>query len=390
MLDQNKENQLNNWLEESVQNNKIPFGEISISKKNKDIYKYKIYTQDEKYKNNNLYRIHSLTKPITSLVSLIVLEKNNINVKEPISTFIPEFKKGKVLIDEELININTPITFEHLLTHTSGLTYGFNRSNQAILRGNTEVDNIYREKGILERIRNSSYTSSDFINDLTSLPLAYQPGTRWNYGLSSDLLGVLLELICKQSLDEICKNELFIPLEMNDTYFPSVNLKNLIPTFKLSLPSGFKLINETDQIKREHKFLSGGGGMISTPQDYIKFCNYILDPKVSLINDNTLSKMKNNQLKHEMEYLTDKLNFYDFTFAGPGTGFSYGFATIENPDIVPQKTPKSVLSWAGAANTIVWIDQINKIVFTFFTQLIPFGYQNYKKELHEILYSDIN
>ena len=130
--------------------------------------------------------------------------------------------------------------------------------------------------------------------------------------------------------------------------------------------------------------------MISTPQDYIKFCNYILDPKVSLINDNTLSKMKNNQLKHEMEYLTDKLNFYDFTFAGPGTGFSYGFATIENPDIVPQKTPKSVLSWAGAANTIVWIDQINKIVFTFFTQLIPFGYQNYKKELHEILYSDIN
>ena len=159
MLDQNKENQLNNWLEESVQNNKIPFGEISISKKNKDIYKYKIYTQDEKYKNNKLYRIHSLTKPITSLVSLIVLEKNNINVKEPISTFIPEFKKGKVLIDEELININTPITFEHLLTHTSGLTYGFNRSNQAILRGNTEVDDIYREKEILEKIRNSSFTS---------------------------------------------------------------------------------------------------------------------------------------------------------------------------------------------------------------------------------------
>ena len=389
MLNQNTKSQLNNWLEKSVQNNKIPFGEISISKEKQNIYNYKIYTQDEKYKNNKLYRIHSLSKPITSLVSLIVLEKNNISIKEPISTFIPEFNKSKVLVNEELININTPITFEHLLTHTSGLTYGFSRSNQAILRGNTQVDDIYRKKEILDKIRNSSFTSSDFINELTSMPLAYQPGTRWNYGLSSDLLGVLLELICKDSLDKICKNELFIPLEMKDTYFPSINLKNLIPTFKLSLPSGFKIINETDQIKQEHKFFSGGGGMISTPQDYIKFCNYILDPQLSLINENTLSKMKNNQLNHEMEYLTDKLNFYDFTFAGPGTGFSYGFATIENPNIVPQKTPKGVLSWAGAANTIIWIDQINKIVFTFFTQLIPFGYKNYKKELHEIFYSDI-
>ena len=390
MLDQNKENQLNNWLEQSVLNNRIPFGEISISKENKNIYKYKIYTQDEKYKNNKLYRIHSLTKPITSLVSLIVLEKNNISVKEPISTFIPKFKKAKVLINEKLININTPITFEHLLTHTSGLTYGFNKSNQSILRGNTEADSIYREKEILKNIQRSSYTSSDFVNDITSLPLAYQPGTRWNYSLSTDLLGVLLELICKQPLSEIYNSELFTPLDMNNTYFPSINLKNLIPTFKLSLPSGFKLINGTDQIIREHKFLSGGGGIISTPQDYIKFCNHILDPKVSLINNNTLSKMKNNQLKHEMEYLTDKLNFYDFTFAGPGTGFSYGFSTIENPNIVPQKTPKRVLSWGGSANTIVWIDQINKMVFTFFTQLIPFGYHNYKKELHEILYSDIN
>ena len=113
------------------------------------------------------------------------------------------------------------------------------------------------------------------INDLSSLPLAYQPGTRWNYGVSSDLLGALLELICKQPLDEICKNELFTPLEMDNTYFPSVNLSNLIPTFKLSLPNGFKLINGTDHINREHKFLSAGGGMISTPQDYIKFCNGI-------------------------------------------------------------------------------------------------------------------
>ena len=147
------------------------------------------YTQDEKYKNNKLYRIHSLSKPITSLVSLIVLEKNNINLKEPISTFVPAFSKAKVLVNEELININTPITFEHLLTHTSGLTYGFNKSNQSILRGNTEVDRIYRDQNILEKIRSSTFNSIDFINDLSSLPLAYQPGTRWNYGVSSDMLG---------------------------------------------------------------------------------------------------------------------------------------------------------------------------------------------------------
>ena len=122
-----------------------------------------------------------------------------------------------------------------LLTHTSGLTYGFNKSNQSILRGNTEVDRIYRDQNILEKIRSSTFNSIDFINDLSSLPLAYQPGTRWNYGVSSDLLGALLELICKQPLDEICKNELFTPLEMDNTYFPSVNLSNLIPTFKLSI-----------------------------------------------------------------------------------------------------------------------------------------------------------
>ena len=119
MLNQNKENQLNNWLEKSVQNNKIPFGEISISKENKNIYNYKIYTQDEKYKNNKLYRIHSLSKPITSLVSLIVLEKNNINLKEPISTFVPAFSKAKVLVNEELININTPLFYLYFLPHES-------------------------------------------------------------------------------------------------------------------------------------------------------------------------------------------------------------------------------------------------------------------------------
>jgi CubicO group peptidase (beta-lactamase class C family) len=342
------------------------------------------------YNDNNLYKIQSLTKPITSLVALIILNKFNIDVNEPIQNFISNFSNQKVLKNGDLENSNKDITFHHLLTHTSGITYGFRKSNQSILRGNTEADEEYRKVEILARIQNPNMTSDEFINNISSLPLAYHPGTRWNYGMSSDVLGVLLEKICNKPLNIIFKEELFDLLEMNNTHFAKKDLNNLFPTFKLTIPTGFKIIKDSNIIKYENKFKSGGGGLISTPEDYHKFCNFILNPNMTILNTKLVDMIKTNQIGTDLSYLSDGLNFYDFTYAGPGIGFTAGFSIIENPKLMSFKSPEKILSWAGSSNTIMWIDQKNNFVFSMFSQLIPFGYHNYKKELMDLIYSDNN
>lgn len=378
------------WLENSINSKKLPFGKITISQNNTVIFSEFKNNDLGEYSSNNLYRIQSLTKPITSMVALIILEKFNIDVNEPIKSVVNEFSNLKVLSEGLLENSNNDITFAHLLTHTSGLTYGFSHSNQSILRGNTEADEVYRKIGILDRIQKSSITSDEFIDITSSLPLAYHPGTRWNYGISSDLLGVILEKICKKSLNNIFKDELFIHLDMKDTFFPDQSTTNLIPTFKLTIPSGFKIISGSDQIKNPKYFHSGGGGLISSPEDYHKFCNFILDPNHELLQISQIDKLKSNQILGDLNYLSDGTNFFDFTYAGPGMGFTYGFSIIDNPDLLNYKSTSQILSWAGSSNTIVWLDQKNNFVFSMFSQLIPFGYHSYKKELMNLIYSDSN
>ena len=381
---------ITDWLENSINSNKLPFGKITVSQNNNIIFSEFREKNLDDYADNNLYRIQSLTKPVTSIVALIILEKFGIDINEPIKSIINDFSNLKVLSEGKLENANNDITFEHLLTHTSGLTYGFNYSNKSILRGNTDADEIYRKTGLLGKIQNSSITSDEFIEIISSLPLAYHPGSRWNYGFSTDLLGVLLEKICNKSLNDIFRDELFIHLDMNDTFFPDEYTENLIPTFKLTIPSGFKLISGSDSVKNPKYFSSGGGGLISSPEDYHKFCNFILDPNYELLQITHIDKLKTNQLSGDLNYLSDGMNFFDFTFAGPGMGFTYGFSIIDNPDLLNYKSTSQILSWAGSSNTIVWIDQKNNFVFSMFSQLIPFGYYSYKKELMNLIYSDSN
>jgi len=390
MISPHTHSNLIKWLEDSIVNHKLPFAKINISQNNKTLFSEMKGNTLNEYNDNSLYRIHSLTKPITSLVTLMVLYKFDIDVNEPIKNFITNFSSQKVLINGDLEPSKNDITFKHLLTHTSGITYGFKKSNQSILRGNTEADEEYRKIEILNQIQSPNMTSDEFINVISTLPLAYHPGTRWNYGMSSDVLGVLLEKICNKPLNIIFKEELFDLLGMNDTHFPHKGLNNLFPTFKLTIPTGFKIIKDSNIIKYENKFKSGGGGLISTPEDYHKFCNFILNPNMTILNTKLIDMIKTNQIGTDLSYLSDGLNFYDFTYAGPGIGFTAGFSIIENTKSIAFKSPEKILSWAGSSNTIMWIDQKNNFVFTMFSQLIPFGYRSYKKELMDLIYSDNN
>ena len=381
---------ISEWLQNVVDNNKIPFAKINISQNNSMLFSEFKHKNLGEYANNHLYRIQSLTKPITSLVSLIVLNKYKININDPIKSVVEGFSNSKVLSNGIFEDAKSDITFAHLLTHTSGITYGFNKSNQSILRGNTEADEFYRNVGLLRKVQTSSINSSEFLDMISALPLAYHPGSRWNYGLSTDLLGVILEKICNKPLNTIFKDELFNYLNMTDTFFPDLDTKNIIPTYKLTLPSGFKIIQGTDQIKNKTQFQSGGGGLISTPDDYHKFCNFILNPEPDFLSHDIINMMKINQISGDMNYLSDGTNFFDYAFAGPGIGFTFGFSIIVNQSIVDFKSPLDLLSWAGSSNTISWIDQKHNFVFTMFSQLIPFGYHNYKKELMNLIYSDSN
>ena len=278
------------------------------------------------------------------------------------------------------------MTIRDLLTHQSGLSYG--QTNKS------EVDKAYRFIGIG---REHQKTLQEMVKSLSSLPLEFSPGRKWNYSVSTDVCGYLIEVISGISLDNFLEQEIFNLLDMTDTgfYVPKENLGRLAANYQYQLSGLPKLVDDpfTGDYSVKPTLLSGGGGLVSTLDDYMKFCEMILRNGTykdrRILSRKTIELMSQNHLSSKGDLTSVALGRWSET-AFSGVGFGLGFAVLIDP--AAAQIPGSVgsLDWGGAASTAFWIDPVEDLAVVFLTQLRPSTIFNIRRELRTLVYSAID
>ena len=338
--------------------------------------------------DDTLFRIYSMTKPITSVAMMMLIEEGLAALDDPVRRFIPSWKDLGVFEGGELGGFSTrpperPMQIVDLLRHTSGLTYGFQQ------RG--AVDAAYRELGLDEPGRPGDL--QDMIDALTGLPLEFSPGEAWNYSVSTDVLGYLVGLISGQPFDAFLKARIFGPLKMIDTDFFASPTKadRLAACYRLG-PQGIVLQDDptTSPFLVQPTFLSGGGGLVSSTQDYLRFCQMLLNggelDGQRLLSPKTIALMAANHLPggKDLPSLSRSL-FSEAAYAG--LGFGLGFSTTIDPAATLIPATAGDLAWGGAASTAFWIDPKEALAVILMTQLLPSTAYPIRRELRTLVYS---
>jgi CubicO group peptidase (beta-lactamase class C family) len=342
--------------------------------------------------SDTLWRIYSMTKPITSVAAMMLYEEGAFELTDPVSRLIPSFKDMRVFAggsDQRPVTVpaTEPVRIWHLLTHTSGLTYGFHRTHP--------VDGMYRAAGFDLGLRPG--TLAEACDTWASLPLLFQPGTEWNYSVATDVLGRVVEVASGQSLDEFFAQRIFGPLGMTDTsfYAKPEDLSRLAALYARGIDGKAGRFNAmAEEVRKPPTMLSGGGGLVSTAADYNRFLDLLLarpdSPAgerdgVRLLSPTTVAYMGRNHLpgNQDLEQFGRPLNAES---PQRGTGFGLGFAVVVDP--VPNRVVASTgeLSWGGAASTAFWIDPAEELTATFFTQLIPSSAHPIRSQLRQLVY----
>jgi len=326
--------------------------------------------------DNSIYRIYSMTKPVTAVAVLMLAEEGRFLLEEPVSKYLSEFSRPVVYVGHQSGEIRTkparPITIRQLLTHTSGLTYPFIAS---------PVATLYRQAGISGGALNDAHESlADLVTTLASMPLVSQPGTAWHYGMSIDVLGRLVEVVSGQDLRTFMVSRIFQPLQMVDTDFlvPDEKLQRFAAAYRAGPDNTLLLQDDPARslYRAAPKILSGGSGLVSTAQDYARFAQMLLNggtlDGVRLLSPLTVKFMLSNQLPAGLPTETFAGAVVQMTYGDDwGMGFGLGGFVL----LQPEKTgiPASVGSygWAGAAGTNFWIDPELNMVGIVMTQLLP-------------------
>lgn len=323
-------------------------------------------------KTDTIFRMASMTKPVTSLAVMMLQEEGLFLLDDPVSKFLPEFKNPKVAIANapnerheggyRLVPADRPITIRHLLTHTAGLASG---------TGGPTVDALKK----LSAARKPEDLLENYIRQLAELPLNFQPGTAWEYGPATDVLGRLVEVVSGQPLDQFFRARIFDPLAMKDTWFylPS-NLTPRLATAYVKQGAGLQKLTALVQANPNGKFLSGAGGLAGTAEDYFRFCQMLLNggqlDGTRLVSRKTIESMTANHI--------GKLPLWQDTYRG--YGFGLGFRVRE--DVGESATLGSVgeYGWGGAYGTYFWIDPKEQLIGILMIQLMPYAHLNIRPE----------
>lgn len=312
-----------------------------------------------------LFRIFSMTKPITAVAAMILYEEGKFQLGDPVSKFLPELAELDVLVDGERVRAKNPMTMQQLLTHTAGFSYGF--------VPNDPVDKLYGEVQPL-----AAKDLDEFVARLATLPLKYEPGTQWHYSVAVDVTGAVIERISGQPFGEFLKERLFDPLDMHDTFFrvPEDKMDRFLPNHgwdaenkQLVAFDDGEIMDYTAGTRME----SGGGGLVSTARDYVRFAEMmraggaldgarILSPKtVDFIAADHLPGSINAGGEGERP-VVNLLN--------RGGGFGLGFGVVRDPVLTGVIGSPGEYSWGGAAGTIFWIDPVEEMVVVSMIQLM--------------------
>jgi len=340
---------------------------------------------------DTIFRIYSMTKPITSVALMSLYEKGLFQLDDAVSEYIPSFKDLKIYEEGILGSYKTTypdreMTIRDLLSHQSGLTYGFMER--------TNVDAAYRELGIEKE---SQENLEEFVNVLSTIPLEFSPGTAWNYSVSTDVCGYLIEVLTGKSLDRFLEEEIFQPLRMLDTgfYVPSLKTQRLSSNYEYREGKEPILIDDahSGSYINPPTLLSGGGGLVSTLDDYMAFCKMILG-RGSLeghrvLSRKTLDLMSSNHLTNGKDLRSCAYGRWSET-SYTGVGFGLGFSVLLDPAASQVSGSKGELAWGGAASTAFWIDPLEDMAVVFMTQLIPSSTYNVRRELRSLVYSALS
>jgi CubicO group peptidase (beta-lactamase class C family) len=315
---------------------------------------------------DTIFRIYSMSKPITGVALMILYEEGKFRLSDPVSRYIPEFANLQVAASSgpgplRLEKLSHPITIRELMSHTAGFSYG--------LFSQSPVDAMYVEKRVLAY----DGTLRDMITRLAGIPLRQQPGTMWHYSVAVDVQGYLVEVLSGQTFDQFLQERVFTPLGMNDTgfYVPKEKAgrfaqiyaygkdRSLLPPSKFDESSriGSAVIEpETvvDKYLKPPTFLSGGGGLVSTTSDYLRFAQMLLNggelDGVRILSPLTVNLMRQNQLPRTVREMS------------PGVGFGLDFAVVDDP-VAADGISRGEYYWGGAAGTWFWIDPAENLVF---------------------------
>jgi CubicO group peptidase (beta-lactamase class C family) len=353
-------------------------------------------------KDDTIFRIYSMTKPITSVAFMMLFEEGRVALEEPVHKYIPEWKNLGVFQAGTAPAFLTrppsrPMLIVDLLRHTSGLTYGFQqRSN---------VDTAYREAKIGEIVK--AGTLQSMIDGLARIPLEFSPGEAWNYSVSTDVIGYLIGKISGKPFEEFLKERIFNPLGMNDTdFFVAADKAHRLAACYSAAPQGgmtFHASNRKDGMTLQDdpttssflsppSFISGGGGLCSTVADYLTFCRALINGGelggVRLIGPKTLALMTSNHLPggRDLPAMSRSL-FSEATYNG--IGFGLGFSVTMNPAQALIPGSAGEYSWGGAATTSFWVDPAEELIAIFMTQVLPSSAYPIRRELRTMVYAGI-
>ena len=334
-----------------------------------------------------MFRICSMTKPITSVAVMMLYEEGKFLLDDPVSKYLPEFKNPKVLVkpasgDPYTIPAKNEITIRDLLRHTSGITYQWNN----------DLGPMYEKANVASGILQYDGTIGESVKNLAALPLLFNPGERFEYSLSVDVLGRLVEVLSGQPLDEFFRTKIFAPLGMRDTYFypPENKLDRLATAYTYYPDKGLNRFPETpihegsfvysaDYPSRgPKKLFSGGAGLVSTAMDYARFCQMMLDDgkvgNTRLLSRKTVELMTHDQLGK----------------IGPDQAFGLGFGVEGVKEPLSELGSVGEYSWGGFFYTGFTVDPKEQMIVIFMAQLHPAGDLALDKQVNELAYQAIN
>ena len=368
-----------------LDNGKLPFASVLVGRGDDIALQWSSGVTEDA-----IFRIASMTKPITSVAFMQLVEQGKVALTDPVAKYIPEFAQLGVFVagggNVPFVSRppKTPLRVVDLLRHTAGFTYSFQeRSN---------IDAAYRKTDVESWTKS---TSQSFIDTLAQIPLEFDPGTQWNYSVSTDVLGILVERISGLSLPEYFQTHIFAPLGMTDTFFrvPADKAARIPEGFAFDPEKKMKLFDKAGAESLWTKgwsFNSGGGGLASSVADYHRFCRMLLNggalDGVQVLSPKTIELMTANHIPggQDLTQMSKSL-FSEAEMAG--IGFGLGFATTIDSAATLTPCSNGDFYWGGMYSTAFFVDPVEDIIMIFMTQLMPSSTYAIRREIKTMIYS---
>ena len=384
---------IDQWMDGLIADGKLAGVSVTVSRRGRTAYNacrgHADLARDIPMLPDTIVRIYSMTKALTSVAIMMLYEEGRFQLDDPITRFLPALGNMRVCVGGARGKIDTvpaerDITFRDLLTHTAGLTYGFMEAGP--------VDALYRQRGI--DFQTSPLSLGELVDQVGALPLLAHPGQAWNYSIATDVLGHLVAVMSGRPFEDFLQERVIGPLGMVDTgfYVPADKVDRFAANYQRGADGSPELIDDprTSIFLQQRKICSGGGGLVGTARDYMRFCRMMLGKGridgTRLLGRKTVELMTSNHLRGDMAAM-GQARFSESTYEG--IGFGLGFSVMIDPARAQIIGSPGEYAWGGAASTAFWCDPAEDMAVVLLTQLRPSSTYPIRRELRVITYQAI-